>query len=75
MREIEEEKKEQELKAELSFLRDEIKKLKKLNLREEAYQKIKGILISNGVLNVKLMEDKAEQIIDYLMYLLERESK
>lgn len=64
----EEERKEQKLQQELSSLRSEIKKLKKLNMREEANQKIKGILLTDGIL-----EDKAREIVDYLMYILERE--
>ena len=66
----EQEKKEQELKDELSSLRSEIKKLKKLNMREEVNQKIKVILLTDGIL-----EDKAREIVDYFMYLLERENK
>lgn len=68
LKEQEKEKKEQELQQELSSLRSEIKRLKKVNMREEANQKIKSILITDGIL-----EDKAREIVDYFMYLLERE--
>lgn len=70
IREEEKKKKEQDLQQELSSLRSEIKRLKKVNTREEVTLKIKSILLTDGIL-----EDKTKEIVDYFMYLLERESK
>lgn len=70
IKEEEKKKKEQQLQEEISSLRYEVKKLKKINVREEVNQRIKDILLRDGIL-----EDKTKEIVDYLMYILERENK
>ena len=70
IREEEKRKKEQQLQEEISSLRYEVKKLKRVNIKEEIAEKITGILLTDGVI-----ENKTKEITNYFMFLLERDNK
>ena len=66
----EREKKEKELQQELTSLRNEIKKLKKVNIREEIMMEVRNILLTDNV-----EQHRIKEVVDYFIYILERENK